>query len=1244
MPLYSNRKSALCSERRTVLGTTQNPEDADAVSFPDDYLWLSEEVPHTAYWISLALLTMDVASNSAYPTPLSNSPLLPLLLMSLVQQKNAPTTKETFQEEYDFIVVGAGSAGSVVASRLSELPCVKVLLLEAGKSPPIITDVPAFAGSFMESDIDWNYQTVPQKNTASSQIKNRIKWTRGKALGGSSILNSMFYVRGNMRNYNDWAAQGADGWSEEDVMKYFLKLEDNRDQEFLANGYHAQGGPISVEKPKYIGETKLPIKEAAEQMGYKVVDVNGPTQTGFYDYQMTIRNGQRCSTAKAYLVPAENRTNLDILTNAFVTKILFENNHAIGVQFDYKNKLNTVKSSKEVIVSGGAINTPQLLMLSGIGPEKVLSKISIPVIKDLPVGENLQDHFAVPLVFSVDSSVVGLSQKLSDPVYVNEYIQNRTGSLTTLTSWSAFLEGISNENFGTDFPQFQLYFMDVNVLYFKALYSLKTDVYNKVYAPYENKTSFQCMSQILQPRSRGTITLDSRNPYDSPIIDPNYFGDPKDRKDIVEGLKVCQSIGTSAPLQKIGSKRFEIPHPECKEHPIDSDEYYECLTKSFILTIYHPVGTAKMGRPDDPTTVVDPLLRVKGIEGLRLYHNSTTLKHSKYIFEEVPHTAYWISLALLTMDVASNSAYPTPLANSPLLPLLLMSLVQQKNAPTTKETFQEEYDFIVVGAGSAGSVVASRLSELPCVKVLLLEAGKSPPVITDVPAVWGSFMKSDLDWNYQTVPQKNTANSQIKNRIKWPRGKTLGGSSTLNAMLYTRGNMRNYNDWAAQGAEGWSDEDVGKYFFKLEDNRDQEFLANGYHAQGGPISVEKPKYTGETKLPIKEAAEQMGYKVVDVNGPTQTGFYDYQMTIRNGQRCSTAKAYLVPAENRTNLDILTNAFVTKILLENNRAIGVQFDYKNKLNTVKSSKEVIVSGGAINTPQLLMLSGIGPKKVLDKISIPVIKDLPVGENLQDHFAVPLVFSVDSSIAGKSQKLSDPVYVNEYIQNRTGPLSSVVSWLAFLEGKSNENFGAGFPQFELYFQDANVLYFKASYSLKTDVYNEVYAPYENKTSFQCVSQILQPRSRGTITLDSRNPYDSPIIDPNYFGDPKDREDIVEGLKVCQSIGTSAPLQKIGSKRFEIPHPECKEHPIDSDEYYECLTKSFILTIYHPVGTAKMGRPDDPTTVVDPYLRVKGIEGLRVVDASVMPIIPSGNTNVPTIMVAEKASDIIKSTINC
>ncbi|KAG8178922.1 hypothetical protein JTE90_014128 [Oedothorax gibbosus] len=568
---------------------------------------------------------------------------------------------------------------------------------------------------------------------------------------------------------------------------------------------------------------------------------------------------------------------------------------------------------------------------------------------------------------------------------------------------------------------------------------------------------------------------------------------------------------------------------------------------------------------------------------------------------------------LVTMDVAFNSAYPTPIGNSPLIPLLLMSLAQQKNAPTTKETFQEEYDFIVVGAGSAGSVVASRLSELPCVKVLLLEAGKSPPVITDVPAVWGSFMKTDIDWNFKTVPQKNTASSHINNRVRWPRGRALGGSSILNAMLYTRGNMRNYNDWATQGAEGWSEEDVKKYFLKLEDNRDQEYLANGYHAQGGPISVEKPKYSGETKHPIQEAAEQMGYQVVDVNGPTQTGFYDYQLTIRNGQRCSTAKAYLVPAENRTNLDVLTNAFVTKILFEHNRAIGVQFEYKNKLNTVKSSKEVIVSGGAINTPQLLMLSGIGPKKVLNKLSIPLLKDLPVGENLQDHYAVALAFSINFSIAKPSQKLSDPVNIEEYINFRTGPLSSVTSWLAFLEGNTNEALDTEFPEFELYLGDVDVSSFKA-YNLKSDVYNEV------------------------------NPYDSPIIDPNYFGDPEDRKDIVEGLKVCHSIGTSAPLKKIGSKRFEIPHPECKEHPIDSDKYYDCLTRSFILTSYHPVGTAKMGSPDDPTTVVDPLLRVKGIEGLRIIDASVMPIIPSGNTNIPTIMIAEKASDIIKSTINC
>ncbi|XP_055934210.1 glucose dehydrogenase [FAD, quinone]-like [Argiope bruennichi] len=598
------------------------------------------------------------------------------------------------------------------------------------------------------------------------------------------------------------------------------------------------------------------------------------------------------------------------------------------------------------------------------------------------------------------------------------------------------------------------------------------------------------------------------------------------------------------------------------------------------------------------------------------------------------------------IDIAAERAYPTPFANSPLLPLLLVSLATQRNAPIPATTFNDEYDYIIVGAGSAGSTLASRLSEEPCVSVLLLEAGTAKtPLLNDIPSIARNFYFTHLDWQYKTVPQKHTGEALINRQVIWTSGKALGGSSILNAMLYVRGNRKNYDDWAAQGATGWSYRDVFPYFIKMEDNRDPGYYLNGYHGVGGPLTVEKPRYEPDVKPPIREAAQQLGLRVVDSNDGHQTGYYELQTTYRNGQRCNTAKAYLVPAENRTNLDILAEAHVRKVILRNRRAVGVQFDFQNTRCVVRARREVIMSAGTTNTAQLLMLSGIGPREHLEKFKIPVIVDLPVGNNFQDHCASFVPFTIDPQIPTVKQRLENPANIKEYIINRSGPLASAefVNSLLFMNARPVAP-NVDFPDYLLYFFEVPKEVPEKQAGLKPEIYKAIFGPYENSTMVLCMSQILQPKSRGTVRLKSTNPYDSPAIDPNYFENPQDRKIIVEGMKTCQKIIMSEPMKKIGAKPFETVAPGCEPFVRDPDKYFTCITKGAVLTINHQVGTAKMGDPRDPTTVVDPLLRVKGIKGLRVVDASIMPIVPSGNTNVPTIMVAEKAADIIKETIQC
>ncbi|XP_054709570.1 glucose dehydrogenase [FAD, quinone]-like [Uloborus diversus] len=597
------------------------------------------------------------------------------------------------------------------------------------------------------------------------------------------------------------------------------------------------------------------------------------------------------------------------------------------------------------------------------------------------------------------------------------------------------------------------------------------------------------------------------------------------------------------------------------------------------------------------------------------------------------------------MNTSAARPYNTSISNSPLLPLLILSLAKQKHTPLGTTQIRTEYDYIIVGAGSAGSVVANRLSEIPCVNVLLLEAGPPPPILTSVPVLARSGWYTEIDWRYRTAPQKHTGRGLINRQLIFPRGKMLGGTSVLNHMVYVRGNRNNFDDWAAQGATGWSYDEVLPYFKKAEDNRDPDVRNNGFHGVGGPLTVHRPRYDTEAKRRIFEVAEQLGYQNVDSNGRNQTGIFDFQGTLRGSQRCSTAKAYLVPAENRPNLDILPNAMVKKILIENKRAVGVVFDHGDDIYEVFATREVILSAGAINTPQLLMLSGIGPRKDLQKLNIRVEADLPVGLNLQDHAGPFMNFVMPPNFESLTERTSKPENILRYAYNKTGPLASTDGELMQLFSSiGSANQPADFPDYQIHFSETTAQLAKEYFGLLPEVYDRLYASYENRSLLTCYTCMLQPKSRGKVTLRSRNPFDPPIIDPNYFEDERDLDAVVEAMKVCKRIGTSKPMRDLGVRLARTMYPGCEQYALDDDLYFRCQARSVSISIYHPTSTAKMGDPRDPTTVVDPQLRVKNISGLRVVDASIMPIITSGNTNAPTIMIGEKASDIIKSTISC
>jgi len=519
------------------------------------------------------------------------------------------------------------------------------------------------------------------------------------------------------------------------------------------------------------------------------------------------------------------------------------------------------------------------------------------------------------------------------------------------------------------------------------------------------------------------------------------------------------------------------------------------------------------------------------------------------------------------------------------------------------------YDYIIIGAGSAGCVLASRLSEDPAVKVLLLEAGgRDTAKEIHVPAAFSKLFKGPNDWAYYTGPEPLLGNR----KLYWPRGKVLGGSSSLNAMIYIRGHRADYDQWRDLGNPEWGYVDLLPYFKKSEDH---ESGASEYHGVGGPLHVSNARSLNPLSEVFVEAAEQAGFeRNTDFNGECQDGFGIYQLTQWQGRRNSAAAAFLRPAMSRPNLTVRTNVQVFDILFEHKRASLVSFQDGDGSKQYRAEREIIVCAGAIGSPQLLMLSGIGPADHLRTIGIPVLCDLPgVGANLQNHPAVPVAYECKQPITlATAETLANLV---RYTAFKTGPLSSNV---AEAGGFVRTATGCTIPDVQYHFAPG---YFVEHGFQKIKEHAYTFKP-----------TLIRPFSRGSITLRSSNPLDSPVIRANYFADARDTQAVLEGLRIARTIGEAAAFARY-RKRELLPGPDVKD-----EKALRLHIEKYGETLYHPVGTCKMGR--DAWSVVDSNLLVHGVDGLRVVDASVMPIIPGGNTNAPTIMVAEKAADLIRN----
>ncbi|XP_063388778.1 glucose dehydrogenase [FAD, quinone]-like [Cydia fagiglandana] len=537
------------------------------------------------------------------------------------------------------------------------------------------------------------------------------------------------------------------------------------------------------------------------------------------------------------------------------------------------------------------------------------------------------------------------------------------------------------------------------------------------------------------------------------------------------------------------------------------------------------------------------------------------------------------------------------------------------------------YDFIVVGAGTAGSLVASRLSKHW--SVLLLEAGGDPGLDSEIPAFLYNTQETAYDWNYKTEPDGTSCLGLRHERCTWSKGKGMGGSSSINAMLYIIGHHANYDSWKTLGNTGWGYEDLSSYFNKVE----KRLNLNSYRFNTNPF------YNF-----FEEAYKELGIMPIDkLSNEAVIGTKIAKLVTRNGKRLNTAKIFI---NESITLHIMKNAVVHKVIIdaESKITVGVEVQVANgKIMQINVRKEVVLSAGSIGTPQILMLSGIGPKKHLEEKKIIPVINLPVGQNLQDHIFFPIYLTIKETLPISPEAFN--VFVMQYILTRTGPLSTigVTDFMSFVNTKDNSIPNIQFHHMYIPKNDQLMKIYMNKTGYKAEV---IEAVAELNNEFELIGlypTLLHPKSKGEVLLANNNPTSKPIIKPCYLKKADDLKQLIDGVRFVTKLQITDTFKALNAKLVQIKLPFCTEYPFNTDSYWECYIRHMATTVYHPVGTAKMGMKEDPNSVVDYNLMVHGVKRLRVVDASVMPDIVGANTMATTLAIAEKAVDMVRKLYN-